>query len=737
MKARVSSVFAPAVAALLILASCLIPAAPSPAAQAADPEPAQQQASPSDPAARDVGQGGLTQGSLSAYTLPPVTVYGVADQPPTVPVTTRFGTQFNVVTEEQIALQNSFDFYDALRNVPGVMFQKKNIIGGQTSHSLYIRGRGAGHPSPDLGILFDDVPRSGVLFGQALADGIPVYALGGMEIYKYPQPSRFGSGYGMLNFIPRYMTREGYELRLGFEGGSFATFAENIGMGAKKERFDIYVAQSRAWTAGHVDNSAAWQESWYGNLGVQLFDNWSLRVMSSYVSAQTEGPDSPLTGGRRATPGGNSWLNDRYDTYSSLTTLTLANNYNQAAGWLKGYYNDTKFFIRGEGASDTYSRQYVRMYGLRGRETFSIWEGSEFVAGFDLDMTEMENYQLRHSQRNAAGALVPVPRSATNPRTWEFPNQTLFSPYLAVSQMFGSQEGFHVIPSAGLRLYTHNRFADQAAPQAGVVLGYGNTDLNFNYARGVNYPSPIVLMNFLPNSSLPSGFDTKEIKPEIVDHFEAGLTHKRPGLFAVGATYFHDDGRDRTRAYMGGPAPQSASVFNADSTARYYIDGLELSGSLTPIDKLELFAGAAWLKARARGDAANDRKWRDKMPYTPEFTFQAGFKWDFLDHFRFSGDFQHIQGMYQGTVSRGGLASSAVPVLNDSDRLPDINVVNLRLDYMFDYEPWHLEQGKVFVAVNNVLNAPYAYAMEKSATGERDFYYMPGTTFMAGFELKF
>ncbi|MDR2054272.1 MAG: TonB-dependent receptor plug domain-containing protein [Desulfovibrio sp.] len=736
MKKRVHRVFALA-AALCILASCLVPPEASFAAQPADPGQTQQQAGQADPAARGVGQGGLTQGSLTAYTLPPVTVYGVADQPPTVPVTTRFGTQFNVVTEEQIALQNSLDFYDALRNVPGVIFQKKNIIGGQTSHSLYIRGRGAGHPSPDLSILFDDVPRFGALYGQALADGVPVYALGGMEIYKYPQPSRFGSGYGMVNFIPKYMTREGYELKLGFEGGSFATFAENIGMGAKKEQFDVYAAQSRIWTAGHVDNSAAWQESWYGNLGVQLFDNWSLRVMSSYVSAQTEGPDSPLTGGRRTSQGVNSWLNDRYDTYSSLSTVTLANNYKQASGWLKGYYNDTKFFIRGEGASDTYSRQHVQMYGLRGRETFSIWDGSEFVLGFDLDKTEMENYQSRHNRRNMAGALIPE-RSTT---TWDFPDQTLFSPYLAASQMFGSEEGFHVIPSAGVRFYTHNLFADQVAPQAGVVLGYGHTDVNFNYARGVNYPSPVIFQGVLSNRSMPSGLDTKEIKPEIVDHFEVGLTHKWPGLFTVGGTYFHDDGRDRTRAYMGGPAGvfPTGSYFNTSSTARYVIDGFELSGSLTPVDGLELFAGATWLKARAEGD---DGVEQDKMPYTPEFAFQAGFKWDFLEHFRLSGDFQHIQGMYQGTVARSGAAwnnpVTSVTRLTDRDRLPDINVLNLRLDYMFDYEPWHLEQGKIYIAVDNVLNAPYAYAMEKnSATGARDFYYMPGTTFMAGFELKF
>ena len=326
----------------------------------------------------------LTQGSLSAYDLPAVTAFGVVDQPPTVPVQTRFGTQYNVVTEEQIRQQNSLDFYDALRNVPGVMYQKKNIIGGQTGASLYVRGRGASHPSPDVNIYFDDVPRSGVLYGQSLADGIPVYALGGMEIYKYPQPSRFGSGYAMLNFIPKYMTEEGYELRIGAEGGSYGTVAENVGMGAKKENVDIYAAQSLISTLGHKDHTAAYQSSYYGNMGVGLSDNWTLRMMANRVDAQTQAPNNPIT---------NTRATDRFDTQTSLATLSLINKYRNASGYLKGYYNDTLFYLRGENSNTTTSVQTNNLYGLRGRETYTIWEGSEIVNGFDLDISDLRNDQ--------------------------------------------------------------------------------------------------------------------------------------------------------------------------------------------------------------------------------------------------------------------------------------------------------------------------------------------------------
>ncbi len=655
----------------------------------------------------------LTQGSLSAYDLPAVTAYGVADQAPTVPVQTRFGTQYNVVTEEQIRQQNSLDFYDALRNVPGVMYQKKNIIGGQTSASLYVRGRGASHPSPDVNIYFDDVPRSGVLYGQALADGIPVYALGGMEIYKYPQPSRFGSGYAMLNFIPKYMTKEGYELRIGAEGGSFGTVAENVGMGAKKKNVDIYAAQSLISTLGHKDHTAAYQTSYYGNMGIALSDNWTVRLMANRVDAQTQVPNNPIT---------NTRTTDRYDTQTSLATLSLINKYDNANGYLKGYYNDTLFYLRGENSNTTTSVQTNNLYGLRGRETYSIWDGSEIINGFDLDISDLRNDQRKYSNDQTT--------------SWEFPQHRMFSPYAAVSQMIGSKESFHVTPSTGLRLYTSNLFQDKVAPQAGLVLGYNNTNLGLNYARGVNYPSPVILQGLLTNkTSLPSGLNTKDIRPEVVDHYEVSLSHTQPGLFTASATVFHDAGRDRLRAYMYGNANPTSDFFTS-SASEYKIDGLELAASVTPTDNLELFAGATWLKTWARGDNGESTS---KMPYTPAFSLQTGFKWKFFEHFQLSGDYQYLKDVYAANWMRTTnptAPTSNVTTLTEKNRLPDINVFNARLDYTFSYDDLHIEEGKIFVAVNNIFNTPYAYSMELSGNN-RGLYNMPGTSVMVGFDLKF
>ena len=127
------------------------------------------------------------------------------------------------------------------------------------------------------------------------------------------------------------------------------------------------------------------------------------------------------------------------------------------------------------------------------------------------------------------------------------------------------------------------------------------------------------------------------------------------------------------------------------------------------------------------------------MPYTPAFTLQTGFKWKFFDNFQLSGDYQYLKDVYAGTWGRTAnprSPSSNVTTLNEINRLPDINVFNARLDYTFSYDDMHIEEGKVFVAVNNIFNTPYAYSMEISGNN-RGLYNMPGTNVMVGFDLKF
>jgi len=652
-----------------------------------------------------------------------ITVIGAPDSNPVTPIDTRYGTQYNLVTEEQIKQQNAYDFQSTLRNVPGVMFQSKNLMGSQTSHSLYIRGRGASHPSSDFAVQFDGVPRYGALFGQVLGDGIAISTIGGIEVFKSPQPSQFGNGYAAVNVLPKYLKEEGQEVLLDFSGGSYGTFSQSLSGGVKKGPYDFYVSQSWASTDGHVDHSRAQQQSYYANLGYQINKEWNIRFLANQVNSQTLAPMPNVT---PTATNGVSWPGaERYDTETFLTTLTLNHQYEKFSGYLKAYRNDTDFDLLQEltngkryagGTDGLWSRQEISLYGIRGKEKLHLWSGGEILFGADLDMTELKN-----TQRTVSGLAVAGINGGRAERVWDFPDTTLFSPYLAVSQMVGRSEDFHIIPSAGFRYFKHNEFEDKSAVQAGLVTGYGNTDLNINYSQGVNYPSPVVLMNFVLTSapvSNPSQY-WSEIKPEVVDHYEVGLTHTWPETASLGATAFYDKGKDRVQAYMFGAIP---TQFN-DPIGEYEIRGLELTGKVTPVKDLEFTAGATWLEAKAKG---SDGIERDRMPYTPGFQFQAGANWKFLERYRLFLDLQHLKDVYAGTSAR--TATFNYTQLTDANKLSDMTLVNAWLSYRFDYRPLHLRDSEVFMAVNNIFDQNYEYAKG---------YSMPGTTVFAGFSLKY
>ena len=645
------------------------------------------------------------------------------DNLPVTPVETPFGTQYNVVTESQIKEQGSYDLQSTLRDVPGVMFQSKNLLGSQTSHSLYIRGRGASHPSPDIIVQFDGAPRFGALFGQVMGDGIAVSTIGGMEVYKSPQPSQFGSGYAMVNILPKYMKKEGREAVLDLRGGSYATFDENVSAGIKKNAFDIYASQNWQDTDGHRPHSAATQNSIYANAGYQISKQWNVRFLVNYVDSRTQ---APLPDRVPTAANGVGWpMAERYDTETFFGTLTLNHTYERFDGYLKAYWNDTTFDLvqeltngvrYGGTSGGLTARQEIGLYGIRGRETLHLWAGGEILLGADLDMTNLKN-----TERTYTGLAVPGINGGLARRVWDFPGTTLFSPYLAISQKFGSPEGFHITPSTGVRYFNHDRFQDEWAPQAGIIIGYGQTNLCVTYSRGVNYPTPVVLTNMVLTSAPASdpGRYWRQIKPEVVDHYEAGLTHTWPGKGSLGATVFRDRGKDRFQAFMFGPVPLQ---FN-DPIGRYEIRGLELSGTATPVKNLELFAAASWLQAEANGGNGVES---DTMPYTPGFQMQAGVKWAFLDNYRLFIDMQHLRDLYQGTFIRSGTFN--LPAITRNDKLDDITLVNARISYQFNYRPFMLGDSELSLTINNILNEHYEYAKG---------YPMPGTTFFGGITVRF
>jgi iron complex outermembrane receptor protein len=603
-----------------------------------------------------------------------------------------------VVTGEQIREQGSLDILDTLRDVPGVMFSKRNAIGTNTGNSLYVRGRGYNHPSLDTTVTFDGVPRYGLIYGQSMADSVPVFAVNAVEVFKSPQPSSFGAGYAALNIVPRYQDKQGWSAETGFSGGSFRTLSENAAVGLRRGPFDVYAAQSWISTEGHMVHSGAYQQSYYFNTGFWINASWNLRVLGNYVDAETM--QAPKTGQKM------SEVLSSYTTNTIFTTATVNNEYDNAKGFVKFYYNFTDFKILDEGSFGSWSRQVLNGWGLRAKEAFSFWNGGDLAGGMDLDISDTVN----ENHKSSAPVLA------------EFPRATLFSPYAAISQYLSLGGAWYLIPSGGLRGYVHSVWENSLSPQAGLVAGWKNLELSFSYARGIIYPAPALLQGMVESGQL-DGLDLKGARPETVHHFEGGIAFKLPSLFSLNISYYYDDGRDRIVS-SGKSAPGNASL------ASYFrIQGLEGGGSFSfnknrlMLKALEFFAGYNWIiSLRARGE---DGKEADRMPYTPVFTASAGFKWTFLENFRLSGDYQFLHELYSGGLSPAG-SSFFAP--SESQRLQDISLVNLRLAYSFAYKPWRLEEGEVFVAAANLLDRDYEYYQG---------YAMPGFSLTLGAGLKF
>ena len=615
---------------------------------------------------------------------------------PVVPEVDSFGTRRSVVTAEQIREQGSLDLLDTLRDVPGVMFSKRNAIGTNTGNSLYVRGRGYTHPSLETTVSFDGVPRYGLIYGQSMADSIPVFAARSVEVFKSPQPSSFGAGYAALNVVPRYQDEQGWSAEAGLSGASFNTVGQNASAGIRKGPFDVFAAQSWVSTDGHVVHSAAYQQSYYVNAGLWLNANWDLRLLANYVDAETMQP--PKAGQKK------SEVLSTFRTDTIFTTFTANNEYDNAKGFAKLYHNFTDFKILEEGSADGWSRQALNGWGLRAKEVFSLWKGSDIAGGFDLDMSATVN-------ENHKATLILA----------DFPLSTLFSPYLAASQYFALGGGrFYVIPSAGLRGFVHSVWADSLSPQAGLVAGWRGLELSFSYARGVVYPAPAILQGMVEADDGLAGVDLKSSRPETVNHFEWGLSFRYKALLSLSASYYYDDGRDRIVA-AGRAAPGNAAV------ASYFrIQGLEAGGSLSLdagwpfLKRAVAFAGFNWITdLNARGeDGAVVRR----MPYTPAFTASAGFKLSFPAGFHLGGDWQFLHDVYAGGAYPGALLTEP----SAEQRLDDISLVSLRLSYSFAYAPWFIESGELFIAASNLLDRRYEYYQG---------YTMPPFTLTLGFTI--
>ncbi|MEW5803442.1 MAG: TonB-dependent receptor plug domain-containing protein [bacterium] len=595
---------------------------------------------------------------------------------------TKYGSQVTVISTEQISDLNAQDLPSALRRTPSVVISRHNPVGsfgGGTGGTIFIRAQGSSRPGAEIQTLIDGIPKFSGVWTHPLMDVLSIDPVESLEVYKGAQPVLYGNmAFGAVNLVTKRKRIPGFTTNIQGAYGAYNTQVEVIEHGGRIDSFDYYLTQSYRKSDGHRDNADGEVQDYFGRLGYVISREWDVSLTLNRTDnwAHDPGPE-----GRPQEAQGTY----KVDDYMSI--LTLSNHYDRFDGYTKLYWDNGN--MDWEDQTDTKKTppeafdtltDYTN-YGFRTRQTIVPWENGEIMAGFDLDYFGGKVTEARPSgDKNMDGKTFHIA-----------------APYLAINHQFGRETGWHITPSAGVRYLDHSQFDDQWGPQAGLILGYKQTELHASYARGVNYPG----VNVVAQSVLSWGGNTlwKDLDPEILDHYEVGLAHTFNPVIKADVTAFLDEGKDRYRFIA--PPPPPAHYENIDT---FKTRGIETTITLTPSANLAFFAGGTYLD----GDPSD-------LPDVLKWSGSTGLTYRFLKHFQLSLDTLYLDEHFVTNPRFPGAR----------DKVGSVFLLNGKVSYNFSIKR---AQGQVYLAGENLLNRDYEYKKD---------YPMPGANAMAGVSIKF
>jgi outer membrane receptor protein involved in Fe transport len=600
--------------------------------------------------------------------------------------TDAYGSVKTIVTEEQLEDLNAQDLETALKQSPGINISRFNPVGsfgGGEGGGIFIRGMGSSRPGAEIKSLVDGAPVIMSVWNHPLLDLLSIDSARTIEVFKSPQPQNFGNAFGVVNIIPKRKQSEGYISKGEIATGSFNTHIAKAEHGGRTDGWDYYIGGGYRESEGHRDHADGKLKNVYGRVGRQLSQNWDLSLFSLWNDNSADDP-----GVEGAAP---SERVGRYETGVNATTITLSNEYEPAGGEIKFYRScgegnwldqptDTA------GVTEDLFNNFL-FYGAKAKETLQIKEGGELLLGADWDYTEGD-----YTQEFTDGSTDE----------WTGDHFDILSPYVALNWKVGPQDGLHWTPSVGVRYYEHSNFESAWSPFAGLIAAYGPTELHAGYSKGIVYPGLDVKV--MSEAIIPDlGESWKDLEPEKVDHYEAGLSYQFSNHLAADLIFFYDDGKDR---YVIVPPPPYPPKY--DNIETYTIKGTEATVNLQAFKNMELFTSVTLLDT----DPSD-------LPYAPDTTVSCGANWNFLDRFKL-----YLDGSYVSSTH----VSSQVRILDtENDNTVDsYYLINGKFSYAFDlFAPTY--RGEIYVAGENLTDADYEY---------QEGYPMPGINFMVGLQLE-
>ncbi len=575
-----------------------------------------------------------------------------------------YGGTTTTVGRRQVEDLGARDLPSALRLLPGVTISRYNLVGsygGGEGGSVYIRGQGAGRPGSEIKVYVDGAPREVGVWSHPVMDIVPIDYASSIDVYKGPQPYVYGGTFGTVDVSTMKRVRAGYETSVDLTFGEYDTFGGVLRHGGKVGALDYYVGGAYRRSDGHRVHADGRVGSQFVRLGLDASSGIHVGYVLQHTDNWSRDPgriDGP-------TP-----ERDRFATETLSHNLRLDRKGAGLDGYALVYYEDgrirwEKDHLAGPGTPAGNSDTDWKNYGFR---------GSADVARGDLGVT------VGLEVEDEGGEFRNTTTFGTVPFRYEG-RFTTFAPALAARYRIGLR-GAVVVPSLGMRYYTHSRFASEAAPHAGLMLESGGWRIFAAYSRGVSYPGVYAV------GVATSTIDTLEA--EVLDHAEAGVKAALGEGVDVQVSVF----RDRADNLM---EFTPAGLVN---TREYDVTGLEAGAAVAPRRDLSLYGAITLLHPK-----------HEKTPRAPGFSGSAGANYKPVSRLKLTLDIEYVTEQYAFNARSGAGAIAGI------EELPAYFVLNAGV--AFDVSGYVPIPCRLSLSVENLADETYAF---------QPGYPMPGRT---------
>lgn len=454
-------------------------------------------------------------------------------------------------TLEEAATASALDVVQ--EQVPSLYLSQWGVMGygaaGKAAGKLSLRGMGGGADTHVL-ILRNGRPDFMGLMGCTIADDFGSAGIGRIEVIRGPGSFLYGTNAtgGVINLLPRTMTRRGFKTVLSLGGGSYASRTFEVEHGGRTRTFDYYFTAGRRATHGSRPQSDFSGNQMTLHTGYRPGDGLALEFNANLSDTRLLDP------GVVTAPLEDNWY--KMTRWGGDLNLTREGRYGTTTLKLYANFGRHRFF---DGWKSRDALQGIMLY-----HSYRPLAGNETTAGFDVK-------RYGGTARDAAADYGRI-----------FLDE--YAPYLHIQQLIFRR----FIVSGGLRAEHHELYGWETLPKLGLTW-HPNTvsSLRLSISKGFRSPSIRELYFWMPAND--------RLTPDRIWNYEIGLSTRPRSWLKLETVVFRNRGSNLIQ--FSGPPPQWVNSGAYDHT------GLEMIMHIRPYRNLE--AGATWSALRHNADQFN------------------------------------------------------------------------------------------------------------------------------------